>query len=122
MHENLDTEPKGSPVSENAATERHVNAEMDEEDLPHTKDLTRGTKDVHDGNVGRTQDPRTSAEALVQGTSAKCAETTLVVLKTTPHETPNEPQDSLPLTPRPPIEGKPRGCKQEVYSVSSATS
>jgi len=30
-----------------------------------------------------------------------------------PHETQNVPQDSLPLTPRPPIEGEPNACKQE---------
>jgi len=98
-----------SPTSENAATERHANAER--EDLP-TKDLTRGTEDVDDGNVG-CKDPHTSLEASAKGTSAKCTEMTVVILESTPHETQNVPQDSLPLTPRPPIEGEPNTCKQE---------
>jgi len=99
-----------SPTSENAAAERHAHAER--EDLP-TKALTRGTEDVNDGYVGR-EDPRTKAEASSKGTSAKCTETTPVVLESEPHETQNEPQDSLPLTLRPPIDGEPRECKQEV--------
>ena len=45
-----------NPTSENAATERHANAERED---PPTKALTRGTKDVDDRNVGR-EDPRTS--------------------------------------------------------------
>ena len=50
----------------------------------------------------------------MQGTSAKRAETTPVVLKSVlPHETQTEPHSSLPLTPRPPIEGEPNRCKQE---------
>jgi len=48
------------------------------------------------------------------GSSANSAETTLVVLESAPHETQTKPQDSLPLTPRPPIDGEPRECKQEV--------
>ena len=39
MDENSHKEPKQSPVSENAATERHVNANRDEEDLLNTEDL-----------------------------------------------------------------------------------
>ena len=31
-----------------------------------------------------------------------------------PHEMQTKPHSSLPLTPRPPIEGEPNGCKQEV--------
>ena len=54
-----------------------------------------------------------SIEASAQGTSTKCAKMTLVILEGMPHEMQNLPQDSLPLTPRPPIEGKPNGCKQE---------
>ena len=51
----------------------------------------------------------------MQGTSAKHAEMTPVMLKSVlPHETQTELQNSLPLTPRPPIEGEPSGCKQEV--------
>ena len=75
-----------APTSENAATERHAHAER--EDLPCTKDLTRGT-------------------------SAESANGTTVLLTGEPHETQNEPQDSLPLTPRLPTEGKPDECKQE---------
>ncbi|KIM54280.1 hypothetical protein SCLCIDRAFT_31227 [Scleroderma citrinum Foug A] len=102
------------PTSANAATEQHVDAKPDEDDLTTTKALTRGTEDIDNGNVGR-QDPRTKAEASAQGTSAKCTETTPVVLKSTlPHETQTKLQNSLPLTPRPPIEGEPSGCKQEV--------
>jgi len=76
-----------APTSENAATERHAHAER--EDLPCTKDLTRGT-------------------------SAESANGTTVLLTGEPHETQNEPQDSLPLTLRLPTEGKPDECKQEV--------
>ena len=112
--ENSHAESMESPTSENAAMERHADAKRDGVDLPCTQDLTRGTQDVNDGNVGRTQDPCTSLEASVQGTSTKCAETTPVVLKSVlPHETQTEPHSSLPLTPRPPIEGKPNRCKQE---------
>ncbi|KIM57867.1 hypothetical protein SCLCIDRAFT_28501 [Scleroderma citrinum Foug A] len=60
-----------------------------------------------------TQDPCTSSKALVQGTSAKSTEMTLVVLKSVPHEMQNWLQNSLPLTPRLPIEGEPDVCKQE---------
>ena len=109
------------PTSANAATEQHADAKPDEDDLTTTKALTRGTEDVDNGNVGR-QDPRTKAEASAQGTSAKCTETTPVVLKSAlPHETQTKLQNSLPLTPRPPIEGEPSGCKQEaVESVMTA--
>ena len=56
-----------------------------------------------------------STEALVEGTSAKRAETTPVMLKSAlPHKMQNRPQNSLPLTPRLPIEGEPNECKQEV--------
>ena len=95
-----------SPTSENAATG------ADGEDPP-TKDLTRGTEDVDDGNVGR-KDPRTKAEASVKGTSAKCTETTVALLESVPHETQNEPQDSPQVTPRLPIEAKPSECEWEV--------
>ena len=55
-----------------------------------------------------------SLEASAQGTSAKRAETTPVMLKSAlSHEMQTEPHSSLPLTPRPPIEGEPSGCKQE---------
>ena len=114
--------PEKSPTSADAATERHVSTERNnEEDLSTTKDLsTRGTKSVNNGIVG-CQDPRTSLEALAKGTSAKCSETTPVVLKSTPHEMQNRPQNSLPLTSRPPIEGEPNACKQEaVESVVMA--
>ena len=55
-----------------------------------------------------------SAEALAEGTSAKSAETTSVVLEGMPHKMQDRLQNSLPLTPRLPIEGEPSGCKQEV--------
>jgi len=95
-----------SPTSENAATG------ADREDLP-TKDLTQGNEDINNRIVG-CKDPRMSAETPAKGTSAQCTETTAVVLKGKPHEMQNQPQSSLPLTPRPPIEGKPNACKQEV--------
>ena len=105
--------PEKSPMSTNAATERHVHAKSDNEDLSNSKALTRGTEDVDDGNVGRTEDPHTSFNALAKGTSAESAEMTLVVLESMPHETQDQPHSSLLLTPRPPIEGEPNGCKQE---------
>ena len=47
--------------------------------------------------------------------SAKCTEMTpQVILKSAPHKMQTEPQDSLPLTPRLLIDGKPGECKQEV--------
>jgi len=95
----------GTPTSENAAT----GAEWED---PPTKDLTRGTKDVDDRNVGR-EDPRMSPEASAKGTSAECANGTLVLLESAPHETQNVPRNSLPLTLRLPIDGKPGECKQE---------
>jgi len=95
-----------SPTSENAAT-----GAAEREDLP-TKDLTRGTKDV-DGRIVRCEDPRTSSEASAKGTSAESANGTLVLLTGELHETQNIPQNSLPLTPRLPIDGKPGECKQE---------
>ena len=86
-----------------------------EDDLSNsTKALTRGTEDVDNGNVRRTEDPHTSLEALAQGISTKCAETTSVILEGTPHKMQGQLQNSLPLTPRLPIEGEPSGCKQEV--------
>ena len=112
-----------SPTSDSAATERHVSAERNKEDLVSntTKALTQGTEDVNNRNVGCIQDPRMSYEASAKGmTSAKCSETTIVTLESAPHET-QEPHSSLPLTPRPPIEGEPSRCKQEaVDSVVTA--
>ena len=101
--------PEKSPMSADTATERHASAERNNEDLTTTKALTRGTEDIDNGNVGR-QDPRTKAEASVQGTSAKCSETTTVVLKSTPHEMQTELQNSLQTTPRLPIEDEPSEC------------
>ena len=107
--------PEKSPTSADAATEWHASAEWNNEDLTTTKALTRGTEDVDNGNIGHTQDPCTSAEALAEGTSAKHAEMTPVMLKSAlPHEMQNQPQNSLPLTPRLPVEGEPNECKQEV--------
>jgi len=106
-----------SPTSENAAIERHANAER--EDLP-TKALNRGTEDVNDRNVGR-EDPRTSFEASAKGTSAECADGTVVLLESEPHEMQNEPQNSLQTTPRLPIEGEPSECKQEVVESVAMT-
>ena len=88
--------PENYPMSDSAATERHASAERNKEDLSNT-----------------TQDPCTSTEAPAMGTSTKCIETTPVVLEGTPHELQTELQNSLPLTPRLPIEGEPSGCKQE---------
>ena len=105
--------PENYPMSTDTATEWHVSAEWNNEDLSTTKALTQGTEDVDNGNI-RCQDPRMNAEASVQGTSAKCTETTSVVLKSAPHEMQTEPHSSLPLTPRLPIEGEPSACKQEV--------
>jgi len=98
-----------APTSENAAAERHAHADRED---PPTKDLTRGNEDVNDRNVGRTEGPCTSLEASAKGTSAESAGTT-VQLESAPHKTQNEPQNSLPLTPRLPIDGKPGECKQE---------
>ena len=88
-------------MSTNAATEWHVNAKMDEEDLSNpTKDLTRGTQDVNGRNTGCTEDPCRSFEASAKGTSAKHAEMTPVVLKSKlPHKMQDQPQDSLQATP-----------------------
>jgi len=95
-----------SSMSENAA----IGAER--EDLP-MKALTRGNEDVDNGNVGRKDLARTSLEASATGTSAKSANGTFVLLTGEPHKTQNVPQNSLPLTPRLPIDGKPGECKQE---------
>jgi len=104
-------EVKHDPSAENPTSEyAAIGAEREN---PPTKDLTRGTEDVDNRNVGRTQDPCTSSEASAEGNSAECANGTLVLLTGEPHETQNVPQDSLPLTPRPPIEGEPNACKQE---------
>ena len=78
--------PENYPTSANAATEQHADAKSDEDDLSTTKALTQGTQDVNNRNVGHTQDPRTSLEASAKGTSAKCIETTAVVLKSMPHK------------------------------------
>ena len=62
-----------------------------------------------------------SLEASVQGTSAKCAKMTSVILESAPHEMQTELHSSLPLTPRLPIDGEPNECKQEaVDSVVTA--
>ena len=98
--------PDNCPTSADAATEWHAHAEWNTEDLSTTED-------VNNGNTGRTQDPRTNTEAPAEGTSTKCAEMTTVILKGVPHKMQNLLQDSLLLTPRPPIEGEPNGCKQE---------
>ena len=105
--------PKESPTSKSTAAETLTSANRDEENLSTTKDLTRGTEDINSRNT-RCQDPRTSLEALAKVTSAKCTETTAVVLESAPHKMQNQPQNSLPLTLRPPIEGGPSECKQEV--------
>ena len=55
-----------------------------------------------------------SLEALAKGISTKCAETTPVILEGTLHKLQTKPQNSLPLTSRPLIEGGPSRCKQEV--------
>ena len=112
--ENGITESRNSPTSESAATEKLASAKQDKEHLSTTQDLTQGTEDIDNGNIRRTEDPHTSLEALVQGISAKCAEMTSVVLKSALHKMQNQPQNSLPLIPRPPIEGGPSKCKQEV--------
>ena len=59
--------PEKSPTSANTATEQHADAKLDDNDL------------------STTQDPCTSTEASAEGTSAKCAETTSVVLESTLH-------------------------------------
>ena len=106
--------PEKSPMSADAATEQLAHANSDVEDLSNsTKALTQGTEDVNDGNVGRIQDPHTSSEDSVKGTSAKCKETTSVVLKSMPHEMQDQLQDSLQATPY--------ACEQEaVDSVVTA--
>ena len=91
--------PENYPTSTNAATEQHADAKSDEDDLSTTKALTRGTQDVNNRNVRHTQDPRMSLEALAQGNSAQCAKMTPVILKSTPHESQDWPQDSLQVTP-----------------------
>jgi len=99
-----------SPMSENAAAERHAHAER--EDPPCTKDLTRGIEDVDDRNVGR-EDPRTSLEASAKGNSAESAGTT-VLLESAPHERQDRPQNSLQATlQRLPFEDEPSECEQE---------
>ena len=94
-HENSHTELRESPVSDDAATEWHADAKRDEEDLPNTKDLpNRGTEHVNEENV-RRKDLHMSTEASVTGTSAECADGTLVLLEGMPHKTRNEPQNLL---------------------------
>ena len=102
---------KESPTSENAATERHVNAKWNEEDLSTTKDLsTRGM-----------EDPCMSLETLAEGNSTESTDGTLVLLTGTLCKMQTEPQNSLPLTPRSPIEGEPNRCKQEAAdSIATA--
>jgi len=96
-----------TPTSENAAT----GAERED---PPTKDLTRGTEDVDDRNVGRTQDPCMSSEASAEGNSAKRAEGPMAPCAATPHKTQTRPQNSLQATPRRlPIEDEPCRCEQE---------
>ena len=105
--------PEKSPTSDITATEWHASAEQNNEDLS-TKTLTRGTQDINNGNVGRTQDPHTSLEALAKGNSTKCTKMTSVVLKSMPHGMQTEPQNSLQATPRRlPIEDEPCACEQE---------
>ncbi|KIM57135.1 hypothetical protein SCLCIDRAFT_29081 [Scleroderma citrinum Foug A] len=112
--------PENYPMSANTATEQHANAKRDEEDLSTTQDLTRGTEDINDRSV-RRQDPRTSLEALAQGNSAKCTESTTVILESALHETQTKLQDLLPLTLRLPIEGEPSKCKQgQAESIMTA--
>ena len=92
--------PDNCPTSADAATERHAHAKSDKEDLTTTtKDLTRGTQDVNDGNVRRTQHPHTSFEDSAKGTSTKCIKMTPVILESTPHKMQDWPQDSLQATP-----------------------
>ena len=55
-----------------------------------------------------------TVEASAKGNSAKCTEMTSVILESALHKMQNLLQDLLPLTPRPPIEGEPNRCKQEV--------
>ena len=101
--------PENYPTSANAATEQHASTEQNKEDL-----VSNTTQDVNNGNVGHTEDPRTSFEASAKGTSAKCIETTPVVLESALHKMQDQLQNSLLLTPRPPIDGRPNECKQEV--------
>ena len=109
-------------MSANAATERHADAEKDEEDLPKTKDLPhQGTEDVDGRNARHMEDPCMSLETSAEGNSAECTDGTQVLLTGAPHKTRNKLQNSLPLTLRLPIEGEPSGCKQEaVESVVTA--
>ena len=76
--------PENYPTSTNTATEWHVNTNLDEEDLS-TQDLTQGTEDDDNGNIG-CKDPHMSIEAFAKGTSTKCAESTTVVLESVLHE------------------------------------
>ena len=113
--------PENYPTSANTATERHANAKLDEEDLSTTKALTRGTQDVNGGNTGHTEDPRMSLEASAKGTSTERTDGTIVLCAATPHETQDQPQDSLQTTPRLPTKGKPSECEQEAEeSVQTA--
>ena len=85
-------------MSADAATEWHAHVKSDEEDLSTAKDLTRGTEDIDDGNVGHIQDPCMSLEASVQGTSAKCAKTTPVILESMLHESMLHEMQTKPLS------------------------
>ena len=93
---------KESPTSESAAAETLVSTNRDEEDLSTTKDLTRGM-----------EDPCMSRETSAEGNSAESTDGKLALLKGVLHKMRNKLQNSLPLTPRLPIEGEPSGCKQE---------
>ena len=105
--------PVKTPMSADATTEQHVHAKLDTKDLSTaTKDLERGMKSVNNGIVG-CQDLRTSLEALAQGTSTNCTETTAVTLESAQHEMQNWLQNSLQMTPRLPIKDKPSKCMQE---------
>ena len=79
-HENLHTELRESPVSDDAATEWHANAKLDEEDLSNTQD-------VNGRNAGCTEDPHASLETLAEGNSTESTDGTLVLLTGTPCET-----------------------------------
>ena len=108
MDENSQAEQRESPMSENAATEWHADAETDEKDLPNTQDLpNRGTESVNSWNVGR-EDLHTSAEASVTGRSTECIDMTKGVL----HGTRNKSQ-KLRTTSRLPTDGEPSECEQE---------
>ena len=107
--------PDNCPTSADAATEQHAHTEWNTEDLSTTQD-------VDNGNVRCMEDPCTSFKASAQGTGAKCAEMTTVVLESMLHETQDQLQNSLQTTPRLPTEDEPSECRQEaVDSIVTAT-